>query len=214
MANQGRSASKPSPQGKPLEGIWRDRSLEYEAHRREQEAGSETFTKRHSLRLDPLPCWRHLPSDEIRRRLTEMVAEIDAESARRLVLGGSAPLGAAAIRNQHPHQRLARGKKSPASAAHAASKAVRKQLKEAYRLFVEAYRQAAVRLRSGNYSVEFPQSCVPPPRPCVSSVLEQPGSREDRSGCLDRLRLHEGLCYQERSQTIGLTFSINRGGVS
>jgi len=164
-------------QGKPLEGIWRDRSLEYEANRRDQEVDSETFTKRHTLRLDPLPCWRHLSSDEIRLRLTEMVAEIDAESARRVVLGGSVPLGAAVIRKQHPHKRPARSKKSPAPAVHAASREVRKQLKEAYRLFVEAYQQAAVRLRAGDYSVEFPPSCFPSPRPCVSSDFEQPGSR-------------------------------------
>ncbi len=55
-----------------------------------------------------------------------------------MVLNGGAPLGAEAIRKQHPHTRPERTKKSPAPAVHAASKAVRKQMKEAYRLFVAA----------------------------------------------------------------------------
>ena len=56
-------------EGKPLEGYWRDRSLEYEARRRGKEVDPETFIKRYTLKLDPLPCWRHLPEEDIRRRL-------------------------------------------------------------------------------------------------------------------------------------------------
>ncbi len=69
------------------------------------------------------------------------------------MLNGRAPLGADAIRKQHPHTRPERTKKSPAPAVHAASKAVRKQMKEAYRLFVAAYLEAAARLRAGDLTV-------------------------------------------------------------
>ncbi len=78
-----------------------------------------------------------------------MVDEIDAEHARQVVLGGRAPVGAEAIRKQHPHDRPAHTKRSPAPAVHAAPP-VRKQMKEAYRLFVEAYCDAAARLRAGD----------------------------------------------------------------
>ncbi len=94
-----------------------------------------------------------------------------------VVLDGAAPLGAEAIRKQHPHDHPARSKKSPAPAVHAATKAVRKQLKQAYRLFVEAYREAAARLRAGECGVEFPPGCFPPPRPHVPSDVGLPCSR-------------------------------------
>ncbi len=164
-------------EGQPLEGFWHDRSLEYEANRRGKAVDPDTFIERYTLELDPLPCWRHLPTDEIRRRITEMVDEIDAASARRVVLGGVTPLGVGAIRKQHPHDRPPRTKKSPAPAVHAASKSVRKQLKAAYRLFVAAYREAAARLRAGEYDAEFPPGCFPPARPHVPSDAGLPCSR-------------------------------------
>ncbi len=114
---------------------------------------------------------------EIRRRITEMVEEIDAESARRVVLNGRAPLGVEAIRKQHPHTRPEHTKKSPAPAVHAATKAVRKQMKEAYRLFVTAYREAATRLWAGDLTVEFPPGCFPPAGPFVPADAGLPCSR-------------------------------------
>ncbi len=64
-----------------------------------------------ATRTDPLPCWRHLPEEEIRRRIVEMVDEIDAEHARRVVLNGRAPLGVEEIRKQNPHDGPVRTKK-------------------------------------------------------------------------------------------------------
>lgn len=163
--------------GKPLEGIWYDRSLEYEYGRRGKDVDLETFITRYTLELDPLPCWRDLPQEEIQRRIKEMVDEIDAETARRLVLNGVVPLGVEAIRKQNPHDRPARSKKSPAPAVHAASRAVREQMKEAYRLFVEAYRAAAASLRAGNLAAVFPAGCFPPAQPFVRADARLPNNR-------------------------------------
>jgi hypothetical protein len=52
-------------------------------------------------------------------------------------------LGRAAILAQDPHDHPERPKKSPAPLVHAASKAVRLEFREAYALFVAAYREAA-----------------------------------------------------------------------
>jgi hypothetical protein len=53
-------------EGKTLQGIWRDRSLEYEANRRgKEEVDPEAFMEGYTLRLDPLPCWQHLSDAEI-----------------------------------------------------------------------------------------------------------------------------------------------------
>jgi hypothetical protein len=54
---------------------------------------------------------------------------------------GSQPLGAEAILSQHPHDRPKRPKRSPAPFFHAESDRVRRELWEAYRLFVAAFRQ-------------------------------------------------------------------------
>ncbi len=164
-------------QGKPLEGIWQDRTLEYEANRRGKDIDPEAFIERYTLELDPLPCWRHLPKEEIRRRISEIVTEIDAESARQVVLNGRTPLGAAAIRKQQPHDWPQQTKKSPAPRVHAASKAKRKQMIAAYRLFDATYREASARFRAGELSVEFPPGCFPPAPPFVPSDAGQPSSR-------------------------------------
>ncbi len=164
-------------EGKPLEGLWRDRSLEYEAERRGKEVDPEAFIKRYTLGLDPLPCWRHLPAEEIQRRIQEIVDDVDAQAARRVVLNGVAPLGPAAVRKQHPHDRPNHSKKSPAPAAHAASKAIRQQMKEAYRLFVEAYREATAQLRAGKLDAAFPPGCFPPAQPFVPADAGLPCSR-------------------------------------
>ncbi len=167
----------PLTEGKQLKGIWYDRSLKYEADRRDKELDPETFITRYTLELDPLPCWRHLPHEEIRRRIQEIVDDVDAQAARRVVLNGKAPPGAAAIRQQHPHDSPEHSKKPPAPAVHAASKAVRKQMKEAYRLFVEAYREAAASLRAGNLNATFPPGCFPPPQPFIPADAGLPSSR-------------------------------------
>ncbi len=156
--------------------------------RRGKQVDPETCIEHYTLHLDPLPCWRHLPKEEIRRRITEMVEDIDAQSARRVVLNGRAPVGVEAIRKQHPHTRPEHTKKSPAPAVHAASKAVRKQLKEAYRLFVAAYREAAARLLAGDLTVEFLQAASRRPGRSYRLTLDYPVAGRGRPGHLDRPR--------------------------
>ncbi len=164
-------------EGKPLKGFWHDRSLEYEAKRRGKELDPETFITRYTLKLDPLPCWRHLPEEQIRRRIQEIVDDVDAQTARRVVLNGVSLPSAEAIRKQDPHKIPVYTKKSTAPAVHAASKAIRKQMKEAYRLFVEAYREAAASLRAGKLNAEFPPGCFPPPQPYIPADASIPCSR-------------------------------------
>ncbi len=112
--------------GTPLEGIWRDRSAEYEADRSSQNVvDPRAFIVEHSLELEPLPCWRHLPAEEYRRRVAEMVHDIEVETARRIFLTGKVPRGPEAIRRQDPLEQAVRPKKSPAPFCHAISKEAR-----------------------------------------------------------------------------------------
>ncbi len=106
-------------------------------------------------------------AEEYRQRIAEMVHDIEVETARRIFLTGKVPRGPEAIRQQHPHERAVRPKKSPAPFCHAFSKEAREQLREAYRLFVEAYRSASAQLRSGDRSAKFPEGCFPPALPFI-----------------------------------------------
>jgi hypothetical protein len=69
---------------------------------------------------------------------------------------------------QDPLHRPKRIKKSPAPFVHAATKAMRQLLWEAYALFVAAYRSAAERLKAGDPAPPFPAGCFPPAMPFVS----------------------------------------------
>jgi hypothetical protein len=50
---------------------------------------------------------------------------------------------------------------------HAATKAVRRELRNAYFNFVAAYRDAAAKLRAGKRDTPFPMGCFPPALPFV-----------------------------------------------
>lgn len=75
-------------------------------------------------------------------------------------------LGRRAILEQHPHDVPLSRDCSPAPAVHAATKAIRTMLRAAYRQFVDAYREAALKLRRGDRLVRFPAGAFPPPMPC------------------------------------------------
>jgi hypothetical protein len=99
----------------------------------------------------PLSCWAHLSAEEYRRRVAELVAEIEGQGALRRELLGQPAKGVAAVREQEPHAAPERLKKSPAPMFHAASKKIRRGL-EGYKHFFAAFREAAERLRAGHLS--------------------------------------------------------------
>jgi putative transposase len=90
------------------------------------------------------------------------VEDIELEAATRRKQTGARPLGSAAVLAQDPHWQPKKTNKSPAPAFHAASKAMRRELWNAYALFVAAYRDAAEKLKAGIRDVVFPQGSFPP----------------------------------------------------
>jgi REP element-mobilizing transposase RayT len=154
-------------QGTPLTGYWFDRTQEFAARRRREDYDRLRYATREMLVLDPLPCWSHLAPEQYRRRILALVAEIEEEAAVRRSRIGARPLGREGVLQQDPHHRPAKVKKSPAPLVHAASRAVRRQLWEAYAWFVASYRDAAERLRAGHRDVPFPPGCFPPALPFV-----------------------------------------------
>ena len=94
-----------------------------------------------------------------------MVADIEAEAAARREQSGSQVLGVSSVLAQQSLSSPNRSKKSPAPLFHAATKAVRQELYEAYGCFVAAYREAAEKLRGGDRTVRFPLGSFPPALP-------------------------------------------------
>jgi len=155
-------------EGEVLEGLWFDRTKEYLARRRGEKFDSLQYATREVLELDPLPCWRHLTEEQRRARIAALVEDIESEAASRRKRTGIKPLGPAAVLAQNPLRRPKQTKKSPAPAFHAASKAVRRELWNAYSWFMGAYREAAEKLRAGVRDVVFPPGSFPPALPFVN----------------------------------------------
>jgi len=153
-------------EGEILEGLWFDRTQEYAARRRGEAFDRLQYATRELLELDPLPCWRHLPEERRRERITALVADIEAEASARRKRTGAQPLGVAAVLAQNPLRRPERTKTSPAPAFHAASQAARREHRGFYAEFVAAYRDAADKLRAGAHAV-FPIGSFPPALPFV-----------------------------------------------
>jgi hypothetical protein len=96
-----------------------------------------------------------------------MVEDIEREAAVERERKRCRPLGAKAILAQHPHSKPKKTKRSAAPRFHAATKAVRDGLREAYSLFVLSFREAAEKLRQGDRAARFPAGSFPPALPFV-----------------------------------------------
>jgi REP element-mobilizing transposase RayT len=151
--------------GALIEGLWYDRTREYAARRRGKTFIPSQYATTESLALEPLPCWSHLPEDLQRGRVAELVEAIEEETS---TTRGIRPPGPAAVLAQHPHDRPFRTKKGPAPLVHAASRAARREIHDAYAWFLAAFREAAENLRAGDLGARFPLGSFPPGRPFVS----------------------------------------------
>jgi hypothetical protein len=151
------------------EVLWFSRTKEHAANRRGQEFDRLRYATTEALSLSPLPCWKDLSQNGQRERVADLVREIEEEAAAERERTGIEPLGPAAIRAQKPHDRPNKSKKSPAPFCHAVSKAVRRELYDAYAWFVGCFRQAAEKWRAGDLTVSFPSGSFPPGRPFVTA---------------------------------------------
>jgi hypothetical protein len=155
---------------KPLTGYWFDRTQEYAARNRGEEYGRLTYATEETFVLTRLPCWEHLSPEEYRQRVAGLVEEIELDARVARMERGLPVLGVGAVLRQHPHTQPNKTKKSPAPRFHAASKAIRDGLREAYGLFLAAFRDAAELLKAGDRSARFPIGSFPPGLPFVRAL--------------------------------------------
>ena len=71
---------------------------------------------------------------------------------------------------KEPAAQIERLAYSPAPPVHAASKKAREEWREAFGMFLLAYREAAKLLKNGIQDVVFPEGCFPPGLPFVGEV--------------------------------------------
>jgi putative transposase len=154
--------------GKPLKGLWFNRTQEFAAKNRGEDFGRLKYAEEEELVLSQLPCWADLTPEQYRERIAGLVQEIEAEARADRQARGIEPFGVEAILRQDPHTRPNQTKKSPAPLCHAASKEGRKKFWEAYSAFVASFREAAEKLKAGEWPVKFPLGSFPPALPFVS----------------------------------------------
>ena len=77
------------------------------------------------------------------------------------------------IRHQNPLHRLVRSKRLPKPLCHAASKAMRKRFRLAYRTFTAMFQEASLQLKFGYVSrAIFPKGSFPPSLPFIRNGEE------------------------------------------
>ena len=157
--------------GGPVEGTWFDRTREYGARCRGEAFDARRFAETQVLELVPLPCWDGLSPKVRRSRIAGLIHQIEAEAAALRKDSGLEPVSREAIERQNPFERPKKPKKSSAPRFHAFTKKARRQLYEAYAIFVAAFREAAEKLRAGDRMARFPTGSFPPHLPFVRDEL-------------------------------------------
>jgi REP element-mobilizing transposase RayT len=151
--------------GQPVRGRWIHHTLEHRASRKGIALEPKDIVEEETLELAPLPCWAHLGKDQYRAQVAEMIEAIESEVARKIAESGKPVAGRAFVERQDPRLEPHRLKKDPAPIAHAFSRRVRREIREAYSLFLSAYRRASDRFRQGCLEVCFPDGSFPPALP-------------------------------------------------
>ena len=119
---------------------------------------AEEWAEPVALELAPLPCWEGFAEEQRQREVTALLREVEAEACTR----SRSVMGARAVQAQHPHTRPEHLKRSPRPLGHASTRQALKELREQYRAFVTAFREAAAQWLRGDYSARFPLFSFPP----------------------------------------------------
>ncbi len=151
----------------PLQGWWFNRSREYAAWRRGEAYGRYQYATEETVVLDPLPCWRHLPIQDVRRQVKELIRDLEREAAAKRRAKDKQVAGADAVMEIDPHHRPEKLYRSPAPDFHARRKKVRQAMRAAYAWVVAEHRKAAERLRASDRQTRFPEGTFPPRLPFV-----------------------------------------------
>ena len=150
-------------QGKPLAGHWIDRTAMYHARGLADSVDEKAFRTRYEVPLTPPPCWADRTAGELRALWRNLADEIAEQYAQARQTEGKKVLGARNVLALDPHAAPGKPNASRAPSCHAEDQQMRKWYRQAYRMFVDAYRHASGRLREQERPTWFPDNCYPPP---------------------------------------------------
>ena len=135
--------------------------------RRGEDCTKHQYASAETLEFTALPCWRHLTTEENRRRIAGMVAAIEAEAERERRCSGREVRGVASVLAESPLNAPAKQRRSPVPAFYTAPRLARQELREAYAEFVKEYREASARPSAGDLTAIFPAGSFPLALPFV-----------------------------------------------
>ena len=161
----GATSAKGLTTGKSLKGVWIDRTGLCRARSRGRKVTEEDFTENLELQLEPLPSLSHLSTAQYRDLMRKMVDQVEEETGAMHRQAGTRPLGVAAILSRRPTDRLSEIPRSPRPWFHARRREIRQAIRDALVQIVTAYRDASVKLRSGDLQACFPEGVFPPALP-------------------------------------------------
>ena len=150
-------------EGKALKGYWIDRTAMFHAKGKEDPARERTFRIPYEIHLTPPPCWTDRTDRERMALWREMADGIAVEEEHKREEEGNQVIGARNVLALDPHGFPSKSNSSRAPICHASDKQTRTWYRQAYRMFVDAYRYAAGRLREVESPTLFPDNCYPPP---------------------------------------------------
>ena len=110
------------------------------------------------LRLTPLPNGALQNRQALRRFLRRTVRAIEEQGSRQYLT----VLGRLEVLKQRPHTKPPSCKRTPRPLCHTSIPELLEAFREHYRRFVEAFRQASIRWRTGDPTVAFPESAIKP----------------------------------------------------
>ena len=163
-------------------GEWIDRTGLCKARDKGKDVSEEDFAEDVWVRLDPLPSLAHLSRDAYAKVVLGLVQEIEEEAAAMHRVGGTRPLGIAAILARDPRHEPDEVKTSPCPWFFALDPEIKEVMRNALIWISVQYRQAALQLKSKDPAERrkamssFPLGTFPPGLPFVREVeILEPG---------------------------------------
>ena len=130
--------------------------------RNRRDATEADATTHYPVKLDKLPCWRHLSNPQYQQTVVEMCHDISQQAAELRKVTGCGVVGQKRLLRTSAHHRPDCIDKSPAPPIHCTEPPLRQLFIDAYKAFVDGYRMAYEALREGLCTYEFPDGGVPP----------------------------------------------------
>lgn len=149
--------------GKPLKGLWIDRTKEFASKQRVNSCDPSNHVNEEEVVLTPLPACQHLTLEDYCCRVAELVVDIEEEARRLRQRTGTTPMGARTVMKMRPRHQPKTLESSPKPRFHAVRKRVRAEMEARFRDWMEAYGEASREWRNGNLEVEFPPCSFRPP---------------------------------------------------